>query len=88
MSKRATPSSGAARFSPPCGQKRLMPRTCREALYQDDDLSALFRLKDDGIEDPDDETNQRLGMGDYRAAAWFNSFLNAEPSDGRRPFRR
>ena len=59
-----------------------------EHLFQDDDLSALFRPADDGIEDPDGETNRFLGMGDYRPPAWFDWFLNMPPRDGRRPFRR
>jgi hypothetical protein len=59
-----------------------------ESLMQDDDMSALFRAEQDGIEDPDTDHNRQIGMGDYRPAAWFDWFGNADPRDGRRPFRR
>lgn len=59
-----------------------------EWLFQDDDLSTLFNPEEDGIEDPDAATNQFLGMGDYRPHAWFDWFLNVDPRDGRRLFRR
>lgn len=57
-------------------------------LFQDTDILELFDAQRDGIEDPDDETNQVVGMGDYRPAAWFATFLNMTPRDGRRRFRR
>jgi hypothetical protein len=59
-----------------------------ESLLQDDDIGALFSPEQDGIEDPNTETNRYLGLGDYRAGAWFTWFQNADPRDGRRPFRR
>jgi hypothetical protein len=59
-----------------------------DALFQDHDLSNLFKPALDGIEDPDNEVNRELGIGDYRPAAWFRWFLNVEPRDSRRPFRR
>jgi hypothetical protein len=59
-----------------------------DALFQDHDLSNLFAPALDGIEDPDSDVNQELGIGDYRPAAWFRWFPNVEPRDGRRPFRR
>jgi hypothetical protein len=59
-----------------------------DALLQDHDLANLFRPALDGIEDPDNEINKEMGIGDYRPAAWFRWFLSAEPRDGRRPFRR
>ena len=59
-----------------------------DALLQDHDLANLFRPALDGIEDPDNEINKEMGIGDYRPAAWFRWFLNVEPRDGRRPFRR
>lgn len=59
-----------------------------ESVIQDDDIEALFAPEQDGIEDPEGETNRILGVGDYRAGAWFTWFGNVEPRDGRRPFRR
>lgn len=59
-----------------------------ESLLQDDDLAALFHADQDGIEDPDSESNRAIGMGDYRPAAWFDWFDTADPRDARRPFRR
>jgi len=59
-----------------------------EHLFQDDDLSDLFDVTLDGVEDPEDEQNRLLGMGDYRPAAWFRWFGGSEPRDPRRPFRR
>ncbi len=53
-----------------------------------DDILALFAQDLDGIEDPDDGLNREIGIGDYRPAAWFTSFDNSDPRDGRRPFRR
>jgi hypothetical protein len=62
--------------------------TCRDALFQDSDILSLFDPEHDGIEDPAAQGNQLIGMGDYRPAAWFETFLNMQPRDGRRPFRR
>ncbi len=59
-----------------------------ESLLQDDDIAALFSAEHDGIEDPDSEQNNAIGMGDYRPRAWFDWFDSADPRDGRRPFRR
>ena len=59
-----------------------------EVLMQDDDILSLFDEQMDGIEDPDTEANRGAGMGDYRPAAWFRTFLNMTPRDGRRHFRR
>jgi hypothetical protein len=59
-----------------------------ESLLQDDDIGALFSPEKDGIEDPGTDTNRDLGIGDYRAGAWFTWFQSADPRDGRRPFRR
>jgi hypothetical protein len=59
-----------------------------DVLFQDVDILSLFEVELDGIEDPDAEQNERIRMGDYRASAWFEPFLNMEPRDGRRPFRR
>lgn len=58
------------------------------ALFQDNDILALFNPHLDGIEDPDTEVNQNFRIGDYRPQAWFETFNNMEPRDGRRPFRR
>ena len=62
--------------------------TCRDALFQDSDILSLFDPEHDGIEDPAAQGNQLIGMGDYRPPAWFETFLNMQPRDGRRPFRR
>ncbi len=59
-----------------------------DTLFQDTDILALFSKQLDGIEDPDTDQNRELGIGDYRAQAWFERFLNMEPRDPRRPFRR
>jgi hypothetical protein len=62
--------------------------TAKQVLFQDHDFLQLFNASLDGIEDPDDEMNRNLGMGDLRAHAWFKPFDNVERRDGRRPFRR
>ncbi|MEV6228106.1 hypothetical protein AB0L88_09590 [Saccharopolyspora shandongensis] len=59
-----------------------------DILFQDLDILSLFDMELDGIEDPETETNRSFGIGDYRPQAWFQSFNNMEPRDGRRPFRR
>lgn len=59
-----------------------------ECLFQDTDILSLFDQELDGIEDPDSDLNEFLGMGDYRPEAWFETFNNMEPRDGCRPFRR
>jgi hypothetical protein len=59
-----------------------------EVLFQDHDILDLFDVEMDGIEDPDSEDNRAIGMGDYRPQAWFRTFLNMGPRDGRRTFRR
>jgi len=59
-----------------------------EMLLQDDDILDLFDQQMDGIEDPESDANRQAGMGDYRPAAWFRTFSNMTPRDGRRRFRR
>lgn len=59
-----------------------------DVLFQDLDILELFDVQLDGIEDPETEQNRQMGVGDYRPQAWFESFLNLEPRDGGRPFRR
>jgi hypothetical protein len=59
-----------------------------ETLFQDLDILALFSKQLDGIEDPDADQNRELGIGDYRPQAWFERFLNMDPRDPRRRFRR
>ncbi|MDQ7909090.1 hypothetical protein RB614_31665 [Phytohabitans sp. ZYX-F-186] len=59
-----------------------------EVFFQDHDILDLFDMEKDGIEDPETELNRATGMGDYRPQAWFQTFLNMPPRDGRRPFRR
>lgn len=59
-----------------------------DVLFQDTDILGLFDPNLDGIEDPENELNQQLSIGDYRPQSWFKTFVNMEPRDGRRPFRR
>ena len=59
-----------------------------DVLFQDADILELFDPSRDGIENPEDEENQNLGMGDYTPAAWFTPFDNEIARDPRRPFRR
>lgn len=49
---------------------------CSEDLYQDTDFLFLYNNATDGIEDPDTDENKHLGIGDLRAANWFETFLN------------
>lgn len=59
-----------------------------EVLFQDHDILGLFTPSLDGVEDPTSDQNTALGIGDYRPSAWFATFANMNPRDGRRPFRR
>lgn len=59
-----------------------------EVFLQDHNVLELLNPEQDGIEDPEAEINQQLGIGDYRPSAWFKPFNNVHPRDGRRPFRR
>ncbi|MEV8392939.1 MULTISPECIES: hypothetical protein [unclassified Streptomyces] len=61
---------------------------CSEVFFQDADVLMLYSARFDGIEDPDDETNRHMGIGDLRAAAWFEPFLNVPARDPHRGFRR
>ncbi|MEU1675326.1 hypothetical protein ABZ752_25360 [Streptomyces roseifaciens] len=61
---------------------------CAEAFFQDSDVLMLYSARFDGIEDPDDETNRYMGVGDLRTAAWFEPFLNVSARDPHRGFRR
>lgn len=47
-----------------------------ESLLGESDITLLFDDAADGIEDPEDEINRRLGIGDMRPAAWFTPFAN------------
>ncbi|GAA3053133.1 hypothetical protein GCM10020229_75940 [Kitasatospora albolonga] len=62
--------------------------TCKDVLFQDHDVLMLYSARHDGIEDPDDDTNQTLGIGDLRPAAWFHPFQNETARDPHRGFRR
>lgn len=59
-----------------------------EVLFQDTDILWIFDPEHDGAEDPDNDLNRGLAIGDYRPQAWFTPFDNMDPRDGRRPFRR
>ncbi|MEV0219891.1 hypothetical protein [Streptomyces sp. NPDC050704] len=61
---------------------------CSDLLFQDHDVLMLFDARLDGIEDPDGDVNQRLGMGDLRTAAWFEPFGYPDALDPKRGFRR
>ncbi|MEU2873350.1 hypothetical protein ABZ769_29815 [Streptomyces olivoreticuli] len=61
---------------------------CAEVFFQDSDVLMLYSARCDGIEDPDDETNRYMGIGDLRPAAWFEPFLNVPARDPHRGFRR
>ena len=66
----------------------LVWEACREGLCQDSDVLLLFDDEHDGVENPAAEENRKIGMGDYRPVAWFDTFGNMSVRDGRRPFRR
>jgi hypothetical protein len=59
-----------------------------DVLLQDTDVLHLFEPDLDGIEDPNEELNLDMAMGDYRPSAWFKAFANMQPRDEQRPFRR
>lgn len=61
---------------------------CSDLFFQDHDVLMLFDSRLDGIEDPDGDVNQRLGMGDLRTAAWFEPFGYPDARDPGRGFRR
>ncbi|MBT2674239.1 hypothetical protein J7E95_26195 [Streptomyces sp. ISL-14] len=61
---------------------------CSDLFFQDHDVLMLFDARLDGIEDPDGDVNQRLGMGDLRAAAWFEPFGHPPARNPERGFRR
>ena len=61
---------------------------CSDLFFQDHDVLVLFDARLDGIEDPDGDVNQHLGMGDLRAAAWFEPFGYPDARDPERGFRR
>ncbi len=61
---------------------------CSDLFFQDHDVLMLFDARLDGIEDPDGDVNQHLGMGDLRAAAWFEPFGYPDARDPERGFRR
>jgi hypothetical protein len=53
-----------------------------QCLLQDLDILTLFGPSLDGIEDPGADINREFGIGDYRSAAWFNTFRNMQPRHG------
>ncbi|MFE2554362.1 hypothetical protein ACFXGI_38525 [Streptomyces sp. NPDC059355] len=62
--------------------------SCSDLLFQDHDVLMLFHTKFSGIEDPENPTNQSMGEGDLREAAWFTACDNRSIRDPRRGFRR
>ncbi|MFE2643517.1 hypothetical protein ACFXDO_13200 [Streptomyces nigra] len=61
---------------------------CSDLFFQDHDVLLLFDARLDGIEDPDGDVNQHMGMGDLRTAAWFEPFGYPPARDPKRGFRR
>ncbi|MFG3076354.1 hypothetical protein [Streptomyces sp. NPDC048225] len=61
---------------------------CSDLLFQDHDVLMLFDPKLGGIADPEDPANQSMGVGDLRAAAWFDPFGTHSVRDPGRGFRR
>ncbi|MEW2259747.1 hypothetical protein ACFY64_34830 [Streptomyces collinus] len=61
---------------------------CSDLLFQDHDVLMLFDPKLGGIADPEDLANQSMGVGDLRAAAWFEPFGSHSVRDPGRGFRR
>ncbi|MFF1785590.1 hypothetical protein ACFVX9_03920 [Kitasatospora sp. NPDC058243] len=57
---------------------------CGEIFFQDTDFLMLYGRRYDGIEDPDGDVSRQLGVGDLRAAVWFEPFQNVDPRDPRR----
>ena len=61
---------------------------CGDLLFQDTDVLMLFDASLDGIEDPEGEINQALGMANLQAKEWFDPFDNTGRRDPERGFRR
>ena len=61
---------------------------CVDLLFQDTDVLMLFDAGLDGIEDPEGEINQALGMANLQAREWFEPFGNTGQRDAARGFRR
>ncbi|MFF7360341.1 hypothetical protein [Streptomyces sp. NPDC008125] len=85
---RAAVEAGAAAGTGPIGGGVLPAHrddhdfdACAGMFFQDTDVLMLYDAGLDGMEDPEDEVNQRLGIGDLRPAAWFEPFLNVTPRD-------
>jgi hypothetical protein len=52
----------------------------REDLFEDTDFLMLYAPELDGVDDPDDEVNQSLGIGEHlRPRDWFTPFGGASP---------
>ena len=50
----------------------------REDLFEDTDFLMLYAPELDGVDDPDDEVNQSLGIGEHlRPRDWFTPFGGA-----------
>lgn len=60
--------------------------TCSSILFEDHDVLILFDTALDGIEDPDNDINQRLGMINLTPADWFTPFDPDHPRDPDRGF--
>ncbi len=58
-----------------------------DCLFQDHDVLMLFDARLDGIEDPQDATNQTLGMVNLAPLDWFTPFDPEGARDPQRGFR-
>ncbi|MFD3761978.1 hypothetical protein [Streptomyces sp. NPDC058622] len=60
---------------------------CSDFLFEDHDVLMLFDAKLDGMEDPNSEVHQALGMVNLAANEWFEPFRTDEARDPGRGFR-
>ncbi|MEU6993678.1 tetratricopeptide repeat protein [Streptomyces sp. NPDC046465] len=60
---------------------------CKRALLEDDDVLMLYQPWMEGIEEPDNDVNQRLGMANLAPDDWFTPFRDDRPRAVDRGFR-
>ncbi|WP_246213054.1 hypothetical protein [Streptomyces abyssomicinicus] len=60
---------------------------CSTLLFQDHDVLMLFNARLDGLEDPDNDAHQALGMVNLETDDWFEPFDPDSPRDPDRGFR-
>ncbi|MFJ9041060.1 hypothetical protein ACIRF8_31360 [Streptomyces sp. NPDC102406] len=61
---------------------------CSDLLFEDHDVLMLFDARLDGMEDPDSDVHQALGMVNLAADEWFEPFRAEGARDPDRAFRR